>query len=403
MAGAIDALDRKSAVALLSHQGRFVTELLDAGQPQEHRSLGEDLPASARSFLGRRRVRSKDLVSMTNQFSTALRAGLPLMNCLELLRDQQKKPVMRDLLDDLVQSVHGGLSLSEAMAEHKEVFSPLYLSMVRVGETGGILEETTTQLAEILKREDKVVTNMKNASAYPMFVLVLGLVSVTVIVTWILPGIMATMDMDPALMPLPTRMLLTMSDVVKAMFTTLFGGLATVALVIATVQLIRWIRTEGRLQWDAFRIRIPVLGTVLKTIAVGRFARTLGALTAGGVTILDALAVVRDTLGNEVLAREIDAVAEEVKRGESLAAPLDRSGSFPPLLVQIVAVGEQTGKLDELLLSAADTFDDEADAAINRFMSIFPALLILLLALVVAFIVVATLLPMVSMDLGGLG
>ena len=265
-------------------------------------------------------------------------------------------------------------------------------------ESGHYLE-----LAEILKREDKVVTNMKNASAYPMFVLVLGLVSVTVIVTWILPGIMATMDMDPALMPLPTRMLLTMSDVVKAMFTTLFGGLATVALVIATVQLIRWIRTEGRLQWDAFRIRIPILGTVLKTIAVGRFARTLGALTAGGVTILDALAVVRDTLGNEVLAREIDAVAEEVKRGESLAAPLDRSGSFPPLLVQIVAVGEQTGKLDELLLSAADTFDDEADAAINRFMSIFPALLILLLALVVAFIVVATLLPMVSMDLGGLG
>ena len=182
------------------------------------------------------------------------------------------------------------------------------------------------------------------------------------------------------------------------------GGVgATVALGIATSQLIRWIRTEGRLQWDAFRIRIPILGTVLKTIAVGRFARTLGALTAGGVTILDALAVVRDTLGNEVLAREIDAVAEEVKRGESLAAPLDRSGSFPPLLVQIVAVGEQTGKLDELLLSAADTFDDEADAAINRFMSIFPALLILLLALVVAFIVVATLLPMVSMDLGGLG
>jgi type II secretory pathway component PulF len=214
---------------------------------------------------------------------------------------------------------------------------------------------------------------------------------------------MATMDMDPALMPLPTRMLLTMSDMVKAMFTTLFGGLTTVALIIAAVQFIRWTRTGGRLQWDAFRIRIPVLGTVLKTIAVGRFSRTLGALTEGGVTILDALAVVRDTLGNEVLAREIDGVAEEVKRGESLAAPLDRSGYFPPLLIQIVAVGEQTGKLDELLLSAAETFDEEADAAINRFMSIFPALLILLLALVVAFIVVATLLPMVSMQLGGLG
>jgi type II secretory pathway component PulF len=171
-------------------------------------------------------------------------------------------------------------------------------------------------------------------------------------------------------------------------------------MVIGFVALRKWTKAKGKLQWNAFKLRVPVLGTVLRTIAVGRFARTLGALTQGGVTILDALAVVRDTLGNELLAREIDEIAEKVKKGESLADPLEESGYFPPLLVQIVAIGEQTGKLDELLLNAADTFDTDADAAISRFMAIFPAALILILALVIGFIIAAALLPIVMMSLG---
>ena len=154
------------------------------------------------------------------------------------------------------------------------------------------------------------------------------------------------------------------------------------------------------MKWDAFKLRVPILGSVLKTIAVGRFARTLGALTKGGVTILEALGVVRDTLGNEWLAREIDEVTEQVKTGTSLASPLGSSGHFPPLLVQIVSIGEQTGRLDELLLNAAETFDGEADAAIAKFIAIFPAVLILLLALVIGFIIAATLLPIVMMSLG---
>jgi type II secretory pathway component PulF len=243
---------------------------------------------------------------------------------------------------------------------------------------------------------------MKNASAYPMFVLFLGLVSVTVIVTWILPGIMKTMDMDPSVMPWPTRFLLGSSTLVRAVFTTVYGWCTLALLVSGVCYAIHWIRTDGKLYWDGFRLRIPMLGSVLRTIAVGRFARTLGSLTQGGVIILESLAVVRDTLGNEVLAREIDMVAEEVKKGEPLSVHLDKSGYFPPLLIQIVAVGEQTGKLDELLLNAADTFDEEADAAITRFMSVFPAVLILLLALIVGFIIIATLLPMVMMQ-GALG
>jgi len=195
-------------------------------------------------------------------------------------------------------------------------------------------------------------------------------------------------------------MLLSLSDLIKSLFTTVYGWVIIAVIVVGLHLLRRWVKTEGKIKWDAFKLKIPVLGSVLRTIAVGRFARTLGALTKGGVTILEALNVVRDTLGNELLGREIDTVAEEVKRGESLAGPLGKSGYFPPLLVQIVSIGEQTGKLDELLLNAADTFDDEADAAINRFMAIFPAILILLLALVVGFIIAATLLPIVAMQFG---
>jgi len=195
-------------------------------------------------------------------------------------------------------------------------------------------------------------------------------------------------------------MLLRLSDFTKGLFTTYFGWIVIVLIVAGLYYLIKWTKSKGRIKWDSFKLKIPLLGSVLRTIAVGRFARTLGALTKGGVTILEALSVVRDTMGNELLGREIDAVAEKVKGGESLAGPLDESGYFPPLLVQITSIGEQTGRLDELLLNAADTFDAEADAVINRFMAIFPAILILLLALVIGFIIAATLLPIVMMGVG---
>jgi general secretion pathway protein F len=406
VAGTIEAADRRSAVAALVDKGQFVTELAEkakrptaeGGRESAHPNGGLDLAKFVR--FGSRRISSKDILAMTTQLSTALRAGLPLLNGLELLREQQHKVAMRGMLDDLVQSVNSGQSLSEAMANHGKVFGPLYLSMIRVGETGGILERTTAQLARILDRDEKIKTNMKNASAYPIFVLTLGLVSVVIIMTLILPNILGMIGSGPAGLPLPTRILKASSDFVTELFTTVFGWIGIVLVVAGFFYLRRWTKSKGKIRWDSFKLKIPILGSVLRTIAVGRFARTLGALTEGGVTILEALGVVRDTLGNELLGREIDTVAEKVKRGESVADPLGESGYFPPLLVQIVSIGEQTGKLDELLLNAAETFDTEADSAINRFMAIFPALLILLVALVIGFIIVATLLPIVMMELG---
>jgi len=395
--GLIEAPDRRSAVAGLAEKGQFVIELAESVQGPTLSGKERLRDAFGRlARLGSRRIRGREILAMTSQLGAALRAGLPLLDALVIIRDQQTNNSMRQLLDELAGAVKSGQSLSEALETHPGIFSRLYISMIRVGETGGILEKTTQQLATILARDEKIKTSMKNASAYPLFVLTLGLVSAAVVVTVVLPMVLRTIAGDVEMLPLPTRLLLGLSAFIKG-----YGWLVVLIVLVGGYLFRIWTSSAGRARWDAFKLRVPVLGSVLKTIAVGRFARTLGALTRGGVTILEALGVVRDTLGNEVLAKEVDKVTEKVKAGSSLAGPLGTSGYFPPLLVQIVSVGEQTGKLDELLLDAADTFDADADAAIAKFMAVFPAVLILLLALIIGFIIAATLLPIVIMSLGG--
>ncbi len=398
--GRLDAPDRRSALAALSGKGNFVLEMSDtlAESPEQQEGL-QGIATSILS-LGAGRITNKDILAFTSQLSTALRAGLPLLHAIELINQQQHKSSMKHMLEKIADNVRSGQSLSDSLAMYPMVFSPLYLSMIKVGETGGFLEKTSTQLSNLLSRDDKVKTNLKNASAYPIFVLCLGIASVIIVITWILPKILATVTVGSAMLPLPTRILLSMSGFFKDCFTTVGGWFFIILIISGIVYFRRWARTKGRLQWDTFKMKLPVFGYVLVSIAIGRFARTLGSLTQGGVTILESLAVVRDTLGNELLGREIDKVAEKVKAGTTLAEPLAESGYFPPLLVQITSVGEQTGKLDELLLNAADTFDEQADAAINRFVAIYPAVLILALALIVGFIIAATLLPLIMMELG---
>lgn len=395
--GVIEAADRKSAVVGLAEGGLFATEVFEESVGRGiGLDDGERVDVGFLSKLSFKRIRGKDILAVTSQLSAALKAGLPLLDCLEIIRSQQHKPAMQELFDDLVKSVNSGKSLSEAMAVKKKVFGSLYLSMIRVGETGGMLANTTEQLTGILQRDEKIKSNMRNASAYPLFVLSVGFVSVVLVITWILPNILATISGGTEVLPLPTRILLGISDFLRS-----YGWLCFLFFGGGWFYFSRWANGRGRCAWDSFKLRVPVVGAVMLSIAVGRFAKTLGALTKGGVAILESLSIVRDTLGNEFLGREIDKAAEKIKSGSSLAGPLSESGFFPPLLVQIVSVGEQTGRLDELLLGAGDTFDEEADSAIAKFIAIFPALMILLLALVIGFIIAATLLPIVMMELGG--
>jgi len=388
--GVIEASDRKAAIGLLAQKGHFARELSET-QRQAHRAAA----VSAADGEVRIRVSSKDVLAFSVQLSTALKAGLPVLEALQIIRDQQSKPAIITLLENLSRQVSSGKSLSEAMEQYPRVFSPLYISMVRVGETGGILDQTFDQLVRLLTREEKIKSNIKNAAAYPIMVMAVGLISVVVMLVWVLPKIIATIGADKASLPGPTKALLGVSD-----FLAVYGWLLAIVIIGGIYAFNRWKETQaGRVAWDGFKLKIPMVGKVLRTLAVGRFARTLGSLCKCGITILEGLSVVRDTLGNEVLGQQIDKVAAEVKGGRSVAEPLGQSGMFDKLLVQIVALGEQTGRLDELLLQAADTFDDQADSALVRFVSLLPTILILLLATVIGFIIAATLLPILAMDL----
>ena len=397
VSGVVEATDRRAAIGLLSHQGRFVVDISEAkgliGKIQisqvsrQAKGKGISFPTG--------RARSKDIIAVTNQLSAALRAGLPLLEALKIIAEQQSKPKLKELLTEIADEVSSGDSLSDALAKRPESFSRLYISMIRAGETAGILEQTMSQLAELLSREEKIKTNMKNASVYPIAVLVVGLLSVIVIVTFILPRVFDALGND-IIMPLPTRILMGISTFFRTY------GIFVLVLGVAGIWFFnKWKRSPlGRLQWDSFVLRFPVIGKVIQSVSVGRFARTLGALTKGGIGILESLAVVRDTLNNELLGRSIDDIAEKVRTGHSLADSLKDSGLFPPLLVQIVSVGEHTGKLDEMLIGAADTFDEQADTAVQRLMALFPLVMILILAVIIFFIILATLLPIMMMTMG---
>ncbi len=392
--GVVEAADRRAAIGSLSHQGRFVLEIAESTGLFGKIHTAQ-LAQKTKNTAGRGRVHSKDILAITSQLSAALQAGLPLLEALKIIAEQQSRPKLKNLLNEIVGEVSSGDALSDALAKRPEVFSRLYVSMIRAGETAGILEQTMLQLTELLAREEKIKTNMKNASVYPVAVLVVGILSVVVIVAFILPRVFDALGND-IIMPLPTRILIGMSDFIRS-----YGLLLLAAAVGGYFFFRRWKKSEqGRLGWDSFVLRFPVLGAVVRSISVGRFARTLGALTKGGIGILDSLAVVRDTLNNEVLGRSIDEVAEKVRTGHSLAEPLKDSGLFPPLLVQIVSVGEHTGRLDDMLTNAADTFDEQADSAVQRLLTLFPLVMILILAVIIFFIILATLLPIVMMTMG---
>jgi len=397
VSGQVQALDRPAAVSQLLAEGCYVTEIALKGLGKSSR-IESKIFSKEDSKVPSHGIKGKDILAFTNQLSTALRAGLPLLNAIEIIRDQQHKHGMKNLLTNIAEDVRTGSSLSDSMSKFGNIFKPLYLSMVRVGETGGMLEKTTSQLTSLLDRDEKIKTSMKNASMYPLFVLSVGLIASAFIVAFVMPKIIENLGDVTPILPLPTRMMLGLSHFLQMCFTTIQGWFIIFAAGAGVWGILHWLKTSGKVWWDGFRLKVPMFGQVLCTIAVGRFARTLGELTRGGVTILESLAIVRDTLGNEVLAREIDKVADKVKTGSPLSEPLSESGYFPPLLTQITSVGEQTGKLDELLLNAADTFDEEADAVINRFMSVFPAFLILVLALIIGFIIIATLLPILQLQ-----
>jgi type II secretory pathway component PulF len=387
--GTVRAAARADAIEQLLTQGRYVTRI-------EPRSVAGHAAGSA----GRRRGKAvvpRQRLALLRQLSVGLSAGLPLVQALAVVKDQAEHAGVAELTGDLVERVTRGDALSEAMAAHPGVFSAMQISMTRAGETAGALDQMMGSLSDFAERDLELREKLRAAAMYPMMVVGLGVVSIAVIVLFILPRIMVVVAETGGDLPWPTRVVMAVTEGLR----TPGGAVAAALLAVGAVALWRWTRTEeGRLAVDGLKLRLPVVGTAVRRVAVSRFARTLGTLAGAGIQIVPAMRIVRDTLGNEVLARHLDTAADGVERGQSIADELRSSGQFPQLLIQVIAMGERTGRLDSLLMQTADSYDKETASALDKMMSILPVLIILVLALFVAFILAAALLPIMGMDVG---
>ena len=389
--GTLNAASRRAVVERLAASGQAAVEVAEGG---------EAATAAAKpgvSLFGGR-VSPRQKAAMLRQVAVALQAGLNLLPALEAVAEQADTPALRGLVEGLARKVQEGSSLSAAMREAgAQSFSAMQVSMVEAGEAAGLLDEVAASLADFAERDLDVREKLRSAAMYPLLVLGLGAVSIAVIVLFILPRIMETVNTPFAELPLPTRVLMTLSNAVR----TPAGVAVLLGIAAAVFFFARWARTEeGARTTDAWKLKLPVIGPAVKKVGVARFARALGTLTGAGIQVVQALRITRNTLGNRIMAEQVDAAADAIVAGESIAAPLRAGGFFPPLLVQVVAMGERTGRLDELLLRSADTYDRETRVALDRVMAVLPALLIMGLAVIVAFILAAALLPIMTMDVG---
>ncbi|MBN2063184.1 MAG: type II secretion system F family protein [Sedimentisphaerales bacterium] len=393
--GQIDSSDMQTARLALSEQGKFVSDIILIQDAPSLAGNGQAEEQSGPSSLNELRLSRRDKYDFIDQFATALRAKVPVMEALEVVSQQNPNKRVVALVNALVRQIRAGVSLSAALSAMNHVFNRLDISLIKVGESSGNLDECMTRLSELNQRELEIRNSVITSSLYPLFVLFIGLLSSVVIITWIMPRIVFSLAVDIEWLPWPTRIMMNLG-----VFLNSPAGWVTISiLAVAVLLFLRWGRTApGRLLFDRVKLALPVVGELNRKWAVARFARMLGVLSINGVDLLTSLQVVRNCLDNEVLARSVDSLASQVRAGSTLSAPLRKSALFPALLVQVVAVGESTGKLPAMLINAADSFDKQTDQSVKRFMAIFPAILIFILAIIIGFLLMATLLPIVQVE-----
>jgi len=406
MEGTLDVMDQGEALRRIRQMGLFPVKVAEQRQPRLKRERDATRASGRRGIsftvplLARRRPRPRVLAVFTRQLATLVEAGLPVLRGLRTLQEQEDSPALRTVIAELGHSIESGMSLSEAMGKFPRVFNPLYLNMVRAGELGGALEITLRRLAEFMEKWQKIKGKVKAAMFYPCAVMLVAISIVTVLMVFVVPRFKQVFDglLNGASMPKFTLLVLSVSETVKAHFVLTLAGLITAGIVFMTA-----LRTkQGRRLFDGLKLRMPVLGPVFRKVAIARFSRTFGTLLNSGVPVLQALAVVRETAGNSVVASVIQRIHDSVKEGESITAPLRASHVFPPMVGGMVDVGEQTGALPDMLLKVADTYDDEVDNAVSSMTSLLEPILIIFLAIVVGSIVIAMFLPLISIMDGGI-
>ena len=340
--------------------------------------------------LRKPRVKLKDLAVMSRQFATMINSGLPLLRTLGILENQSESPELKKVVADIRLEVEKGSALSTAMAKHPRGFSKLYVSMVRSGETSGNLDQVLLRLADTIENEVALRHKIKSAMTYPVVVLVMVSLILTAMLLFVVPTFETLYSSLGGTLPLPTRILLAVSAAFQKFFWVF--GLAAIGGIYAFR---RWKATQnGQYAWDRIKLKMPVFGTLFHKAALSRFSRTLSVLTRSGVPILQALDIVAETVNNSLIARAVIDVQSSVKEGESLAAPLARHEIFPPMVVQMMSVGEETGALDTMLEKIADFYDDEVTAAVESLTALIEPVMIGVVGGAVGTIVICLYMPL---------
>ncbi len=339
------------------------------------------------------RIRTKHVTTFTRQLATLIDAGLPIVRSLNILTEQTESVIFKDKIQKIARDIEGGSSLSEALAKHPRVFDNLYVNMVRAGEIGGVLEAVLNKIAQFLEKREALKGKIKSAMMYPVVVSVLAILIVGFILIFIMPEFVNIFQQLGAELPALTQFLVDASLVItswQAIFVVL--GIAALVVIFRLIVSTR----EGKHVWDQILLKLPVFGSLFRKVAIARFASTLATLVTSGVPILQALDIVRDTSGNEVVARAMDKVYQSVKDGETIHEPLKQCPVFPPLVVHMVAVGEETGAIDQMLNKVSEAYEREVDDTVEALTSILEPVLIVGLGAIVGVIVVALYLPLFS-------
>ena len=405
--GTLDVKSQNEAIGRLKEMGYFPTKVveLDKTKDGKDKVAGPQGPAAKGAVKKggvninikipglSGGVKSKVLTAFTRQLATLVDAGLPLLRGLRVLEKQERNLTLKDIIAKLSISIEGGSTFSESLAQHPKVFNKLYVNMVKAGELGGVLEVVLARLSEFMEKAQKIKGKVIAAMFYPCAVMFVAVCILAILMVWVVPKFKDIFkDMLPCEdLPAFTRFVLAISDAIASHF-----FLTTGAVVVVVMAFLFWIKTPtGRRMFDRFKLNMPVIGQVLSKVAISRFTRTLGTLVSSGVPILQALTIVKETSGNVIVGAAVAAVHESVKEGETITAPLEASNVFPPMVISMVDVGEQTGALPEMLMKIADNYDEEVDNAVAAMTSLLEPIMIVFLAVIVGSIVIALFLPLI--------
>jgi general secretion pathway protein F len=379
--GAIPAENPKAAAAELRRQG--LTPI--------HVGLEEKRGFRLPSMSG---VRSRDVFFFTQEMSTLLAAGVPLDRALAIVSDLTERTEFRMILLDVLRVLKGGKSLGDALSLHPDVFNELYVNMVRAGEAGGSLSQVFERMAEYQRSRDDLRGYIISSMVYPLLLAAVGLGSIFVLLYYVVPRFTVMFEDGRMQMPLPTKIMLGLSNATRD-----YGLFVLAALAVAGFAFYTWTRSgNGRTWWHRLQLRIPLVGDALRKAETARFARAMATLISNGVPLVQSLSISSRVLANTEISKSLDAVAQGVKRGEGLAGPLARAHQFPPLAGHLLAVGEETGRMDEMFHRMADIYDADTRSAVKRFTSLFEPLLILIMGLIVGALILSMLLAITSIN-----